>query len=76
MIIMQVFLALHCLQGGYMPKKKLTKAQVKRKLGAASNAVYDLFLDKLGHSDSSVPLSKPKLMSILDDINRSKLRIK
>ena len=30
-----------------MPKKKLTKTQVKRKLKQASTIMYDLFLDKL-----------------------------
>ena len=59
-----------------MPKKKLTKTQVKRKLGAASNAVYDLVVDKMGHPDSFSPMSKNKAMSILDDINRAKLRVK
>ena len=59
-----------------MPKMKLTKTQVKRKLGAASNAVYDLVLDKMGHPDSFSPMSKNKAMSILDDINRAKLRVK
>ena len=59
-----------------MPKKKLTKAQIKRKLKTASNAVYDLVLDKMGHSDSFSPMSKNKAMSILDDINRAKLRVK
>ena len=29
-----------------MPKKKLTKAQVKRKLKTCNNALYDLFLAK------------------------------
>ena len=59
-----------------MPKKKLTNTQVKRMLGAASNAVYDLVLDKMGHPDSFSPMSKNKAMSILDDINRAKLRVK
>ncbi len=59
-----------------MPKNKLTKAQVKRKLTTASNAVYDLVLDKMGHADSFSPMSKNKAMSILDDINRARLRIK
>jgi hypothetical protein len=29
-----------------MPKKKLTKAQVKKKMRAAANQLYDLFNDK------------------------------
>ena len=52
------------LLGGYMPKKKLTKAQVKRKLKTCTNAIYDLFLDKMGHADSNVSMSVPKLMEI------------
>jgi len=38
--------------------------------------VYDLVLDKMGHPDSFSPMSKNKAMSILDDINRAKLRVK
>jgi hypothetical protein len=41
-----------------MPKKKLTKAQVKRKIKTISNAMYDLFNDKVGHgADSNTPQS-------------------
>ena len=48
-----------------MPKKKLTKAQVKRKLKTASNALYDLFLDKFAHgSQSHVSASPGKLMEL------------
>jgi len=36
-----------------MPKKKLTKAQVKRKIKTISNAMYDLFNDKVGHGANS-----------------------
>ena len=35
-----------------MPKKKLTKAQVKNKLRLASNQIYDLLTDKLAYGDS------------------------
>ena len=44
-----------------MPKKKLTKAQMKRKLKTCSSAMYDLYLDKLGHVNSDVPMSLGKL---------------
>ena len=47
-----------------MPKKKLTKIQVKRKLKTLYFAVYDLMLDKMGHTNSDVPMSLPKLMDI------------
>ena len=41
-----------------MPKKKLTKTQVKRKIKTISTAMYDLFNDKVGHGpDSNVPQS-------------------
>ena len=59
-----------------MPKKKLTRAQVKRKFKTAGNAVYDLVLDKYGHSDSKISMSKPKLMEILDSLQRAKERTK
>ena len=44
-----------------MPKKKLTKAQMKRKLKTCSNAMYNLYLDKLEHANSDVPMSLGKL---------------
>jgi len=47
-----------------MPRKKLTKAQVKRKLKTCNNALYDLFLDKMGHANSDVPFSTPKLLDM------------
>ena len=47
-----------------MPKKKRTKTQVKRKLNALNNAVYDLLVDKMGHADSQVPMSMPKLIDL------------
>ena len=45
-----------------MPKKKLTKAQVKRKLKIIINNFYSMILDKMGHANSDVPMSLPKLM--------------
>ena len=47
-----------------MPKKKLTKTQVKNKLRIANNQIYDLMLDKLGHADSKVPISQNKLLEL------------
>ena len=47
-----------------MPKKRLTKAQGKRKLITVNNAMYDFFLDKMGHSNSDVPFSIPKLLDL------------
>jgi hypothetical protein len=45
-----------------MPKKKLTKTQVKNKLRIANNQIYDLILDKMAHPNSLVPMSQAKLM--------------
>ena len=55
-----------------MPKKKLTKTQVKNMFKRMGKITYDLALDKMGHPDSFSPMSKNKAMSILDDINRAK----
>jgi len=59
-----------------MPKKKLTKAQVKRKLKTVNNAMYDLFLDKMGHSNSDVPFSTPKLLDLNKAMQSAIKRIK
>ena len=47
-----------------MPKKKLTKAQVKRKIKTMMTASYDLVLDKMGHPDSKVPMSLNKILEL------------
>ena len=48
-----------------MPKKKLTKAQVRRKLKSAATACYDLLIDKMGHgAKSHVPMSEKALMEL------------
>jgi len=36
-----------------MPKKKLTKAQTKKKLTTIKNALYDLMLDRLNYGTDS-----------------------
>ena len=59
-----------------MPKKKLTKAQVKRKLKTIMNASYDLFLDKVGHVDSKVPMSVPKLLELNKAMQSATNRLK
>ena len=59
-----------------MPKKKLTKAQVKRKLKTVNNAMYDLFLDKMGHGNSDVPFSTPKLLDLNKAMQSAIKRIK
>jgi|TARA_Y100000310_G_C20287003_1_gene625349 hypothetical protein len=55
-----------------MPKKKLTKAQVKKKYNTAFNALYDLFLDKISHPDSFNPVSKKKADEMLDSVFRAR----
>jgi hypothetical protein len=60
-----------------MPKKKLTKAQVKRKIKTIWNSLYDLMIDKMGHSNSHIPVSLKKLMEIHDSVFRwTKLQLK
>ena len=54
-----------------MPKKKLTKAQVKRKLKTCMSSMYDLFVDKFAHgSQSNVTTSPAKLMELQQKISR------
>ncbi len=59
-----------------MPKKKLTKTRVKRKLKMCANAMYDLFLDKLGHTNSDVPMSQNKILDMHRQITNAQKRMK
>jgi len=60
-----------------MPKKKLTKAQVKRKIKTASNIVYDLLLDKMGHAGASfVPFSLLKMIDLQKIFDRARSNVK
>jgi hypothetical protein len=59
-----------------MPKKKLTKAQVKSKLKQIDNKLYDLALDKLGHPDSRVTISVPKLLELAKTMHNAFKRVK
>ena len=59
-----------------MPKKKLTKAQVKRKLKTCTNAMYDMILAKMGHTNSDVPMSLPKLMDMHKALQGAAKRMK
>jgi len=48
-----------------MPKKKLTKAQVKKKLNTLSRALRDMLVDKLDYGrDSFVPFSVQKIIDV------------
>jgi len=58
-----------------MPKKKLTKAQVKRKMKLIFNNLYDLEMDKLGQISSFVPMSIGKLMEFADATRRAIKRL-
>ena len=59
-----------------MPKKKLTKAQVKRKLKTVLNMMYDLLNDKMGHANSDVPMSIPKMLEMHKAIGNAWKRTK
>lgn len=60
-----------------MPKKKLTKAQVKKKLRTAWLTLYDLYLDKIAYgSESFNPMSKRKADEIYDYIYRQYFKVK
>ena len=55
-----------------MPKKKLTKTQVKRLLNSANAATYRLALDRLQHGTGSIiPISFKKLETMLGDLGRA-----
>ena len=54
-----------------MPRRKLTKTQVKKKMKTAFNAIYDLAVEKLGQMQSFVPMSVPKLLEISDALKRA-----
>ena len=54
-----------------MPRRKLKKTQVKKKMKTAFNAIYDLEVDKLGQMQSFVPMSVPKLLEISDALKRA-----
>jgi len=59
-----------------MPRKKLTKAQVKRKLKQAGNAFYELTMDKVGQPDSFVPISIGKLIEMDKAMHTATKRLK
>jgi len=47
-----------------MPRKKLTKAQVKRIVKSQCSGYYSLLIDKMGHPDSHVGMSLNKLLEV------------
>jgi hypothetical protein len=58
-----------------MPKKKLTKAQVKKKLKQIHSLLFQLEMDKLGQMGSFVSMSVPKLLETSDRIKRAFIRL-
>jgi len=59
-----------------MPKKKLTKTQVRKKLKQVMNASYDLVLDKMGHPDSFVPMSLNAILELNRKVTQQLNRFK
>ena len=59
-----------------MPKKKLTKAQVKRKMADIIIKLNSLIMDKLDHVDSFTPVSVNKLLEIHKSMSNAFKRIK
>jgi len=60
-----------------MPKKKLTKAQVKRKMKQIIRATYDLLLDKMGYGGASfVPMSLVKMLELQKIFDRARTGMK
>jgi len=57
-------------------KKKLRVQQVRRKMQTCVNAMYDLILDKMGHANSSVTMSLPKLLEMHKALQNAQKRVK
>lgn len=60
-----------------MARKKLTKAQVKKKLNIMIRATTDLTLDKMAHgSNSFVPMSSIKIIGLNNELSKASNRVK
>jgi hypothetical protein len=59
-----------------MPKKKLTKTQVRKKIKTMMTASYDLVLDKMGHPDSKVPMSLNKILELNRQVTQQFNKVK
>ena len=60
-----------------MPKKKLTKAQVKAKLTSMMKTHRILMIDKMDYgSESFVPMSMSRQVKLAETLQRSRKRIK
>ena len=59
-----------------MPKKKLTKTQVKKKIKLMMRTVTDLTIDKGVHgANSLVPMSLPKIIAMSNELSRAESRV-
>ena len=59
-----------------MAKKKLTKAQVKRKLKTILSNMTDLLMDKAGYPDSYCTVSAKNMLEMSGSMSRALKRIK
>ena len=60
-----------------MPKKKLTKAQVRKLFTTASGAIFKLMIDKVSNAGlSNVPMPWKKLGDIEDLLVKARNRVK
>lgn len=59
-----------------MPKKRLTKAQVKRELGKMQSAIGKMFVDRVNRPDSFVPMSEKSLLELNNKIRTAFKRVK
>jgi hypothetical protein len=59
-----------------MPKKKLTKAQVKATFVGMHRAVANLLQDKINYPDSKVPMSLQALIKLKKDATSAFNRVK
>jgi len=60
-----------------MPRKKLTKSQVKKRFNAAHTTLFILMLDKMENGSASfVPMSWKKMAELTDTLDRAIKRIK
>ena len=57
-------------------KKKLTVTNVRRTYKRLGASMYNLILDKMGHANSSVPMSLPKLLEMHKALQNAEKRIK
>tara|TARA_Y100001938_G_C7842981_1_gene307028 strand:+ start:388 stop:567 length:180 start_codon:yes stop_codon:yes gene_type:complete len=59
-----------------MPKKKLTKAQVKKNIARIALLEGKLITDKIEHTDSFVPFSIPKMLERRNQFKNAIKRLK